>query len=112
MFDSNHMPEFTERASCQDYPADWWFPEETRGNRTWSRKGDALKAREICQSCPAFWECRNYSIRYSGLYGIWANTDWHERRELQDSLGITPVAMLDTWNSSRYIYPVDGGDEL
>jgi len=96
----SHMPKFNERASCVDYPAEWWFPQELAGNRTtWSRTGDAQKAREICQSCPAFWECRTYSLRYSGLFGIWADTDWYQRKELQDKLGITPVTMMDTWKS-------------
>lgn len=99
----NHMPLLTERASCQDYPAEWWFPQEVAGtSKQWSRTPDAMKARDICKSCPAQRECLNYALSYSGLAGIWGGTDYQERREIQKKLGVTPIHIMDTYDSRLY----------
>jgi hypothetical protein len=106
---NNHMPHFSEKASCEDYPAEWWFPEEVAGNnRQWSRTPEAMKARSICKECPALWECRSYALSYSGLAGIWAGQDWQERRELQMKLGITPIHMTDTYDSGIFSMLTEG----
>lgn len=111
MFD-NHFPNFTERPSCQDYPAEWWFPDEVGGrSKLWSRTPDAIKARSICRECPAMIECRNYALAYSGLSGIWGNTDYQERKALQEKLGITPIFMLDTYESNVFAMLKEGVPE-
>jgi len=79
-------------ASCHDkeYDPEWWFPIEIGGSRTWSRTPDAMKARAICATCPMIKECRDYSLRFDTIYGIWAGLDRHERHDLQKKLGIAP----------------------
>lgn len=79
-------------ASCHDkeYDPEWWFPIEIGGSRTWSRTPDAMKARAICTTCPMLKECRDYSLRFDSIYGIWAGLDRHERNDLQKQLEIEP----------------------
>lgn len=77
-------------ASCVQYDPEWWFPIEIGGTREWSRTPEAMKAREICASCPALDECRDYSLRFDSIHGIWAGLDRHERYALQKKLGIKP----------------------
>lgn len=101
---SDHYPRFENHASCSDHNPDLWFPQEKSGSRNWTRTPDAIRARTICASCPARQECLDYSLNYSGLYGIWAGLDWYERREIQDERGIQPIQMLDTFVSSLRNY--------
>lgn len=77
-------------ASCANYDAEMWFPLEIGGSRTWSRTPEAMMARKICASCPAIDACRDYSLRFDTIHGIWAGLDRHERYELQKKLRITP----------------------
>ena len=106
------LPSFTNKASCQDYPPDWWFPEEVNTSRVngavLSHTPEAMKARDICSTCLAFDECRNYSIVYDGLYGIWAGQDWSERQELQKKLRIRTVPLLSTYRNLRRTGDVGG----
>jgi hypothetical protein len=53
-------------------------------------------------------ECRNYALAYSGLAGIWGGLDYQERRELQDKLGITPLFMTETYDSTVFALLKDG----
>ena len=46
-------------ASCVQYDPEWWFPIEIGGSTTWSRTPEAMKAREICASCPALMSVEN-----------------------------------------------------
>lgn len=103
----NHMPRFTNKASCEDHDPELWFPQEKSGNRNWTRTPDAMKARSICKECPALIECRMYSLQYSGLYGIWAALDWYERDEIQKKLNIVPIAMMDTYDSRVPIHTME-----
>ena len=79
-------------ASCHDkeYDPEWWFPIEIGGTREWSRTPNAMKARAICATCPMIKECRDYSLRFDTIHGIWAGLDRHERHDLQKKLGIAP----------------------
>jgi WhiB family redox-sensing transcriptional regulator len=100
----NHMPNFKEKALCYDHDPKLWFPEEIHGNnKSWSRTPDAMKARKICNECPALMECRNYALAYSGLAGIWGGLDRIERTKLQEKLGITPLFILDTYDSTPFL---------
>ena len=85
---SSNFPLFVNNPSCKDYDPEWWFPEEKGGHRRWSRTPNAIKAREICLSCPARKECKEYAMTYKSLYGIWAGQDWYERQAEQDALGV------------------------
>lgn len=99
----NHMPDFKEKALCSDHDPDLWFPDEPIGNdKSWSRTPNAMKARKICNECPALMECRNYALAYSGLSGIWGGLDHKERTDLQAKLGIIPLFILDTYNSALF----------
>jgi len=86
-------------ASCHDkeYDPEWWFPLEIGGTRQWSRTADAMKARAICASCPIIKSCRDYSLRYDVIFGIWAGLDRHERYDLQKKLGIKPESFSDSY---------------
>lgn len=84
-------------ASCAEYEPDWWFPIEIGGTRSWSRTPDAMKAREICASCPVLQACRDYSLRFDMIHGIWAGLDRHERHDLQKKLGIKPESFSDSY---------------
>jgi len=84
-------------ASCTQHDPEWWFPVETGGTRAWSRTPEAMMARKICATCPAFDECRDYSLRFDHIHGIWAGLDKHERRELQEKLGIEPESFSDSY---------------
>ena len=97
---NNHYPIFVNDASCADHDPDLWFPQEKSGTRNWTRTPAAIKARTICASCPARQECMDYSLKYTGLYGIWAGLDWYERAELQDEMNMPTTPMLDTFQSS------------
>lgn len=93
---NDHMPRFDNHASCSDHDPDLWFPQEKPGNRSWSRTPEAMKAREICSNCPALQECLDYSLKYTGLYGIWAGLDWYERADIQKWAESIPVLMTNT----------------
>jgi len=86
-------------ASCTQYEPDWWFPIEVPGKSGvgWSRTPEAMKAREICASCPVLEACREYSLRFDSIYGIWGGLDRHERYALQKKLGITPESFSDSY---------------
>ncbi len=108
----NHFPSLSEKAACAEHPAEWWFPEEPRRNdKSWSRTPDAMKARAICKDCPALMECRNYALAYSGLAGIWGGLDHVERKNLQEKLGITPIFMRDTYDSTVFALMAGGQDD-
>ena len=84
-------------ASCAQHDPEWWFPTEVGGSKAWSRTPEATMARKICATCPAFNECRDYSLRFDQIHGIWAGLDRHERYALQKKLGIKPESFLDTY---------------
>ena len=83
--------------SCAEYESDWWFPIERSRNRGWSRTPDAMKARAVCASCPVLQACRDYSLRFDTVSGIWAGLDKYERYDLQKKLGITPESFSATY---------------
>jgi WhiB family redox-sensing transcriptional regulator len=102
----NHFPDFKEEALCSnsEYNPEWWFPKEVSGkSKAWSHTPEAKKARKICGECPAQTECRNYALAYSGLSGIWGGLDRQERTKLQEKLGITPLFILDTYDSKPFL---------
>jgi hypothetical protein len=93
------MPKFVNEASCaSDTLPDDWFPEmeAVKHLPVWEKRfafsytPSALRARNICLSCPAFDECEEYSLQYRELHGIWANMDIYERAVEQRSRGIDP----------------------
>jgi WhiB family redox-sensing transcriptional regulator len=84
-------------ASCAQYDPEWWFPIEIGGTKEWSRTPEAMMARKICATCPAFDECREYSLRFDYIHGIWAGLDRHERHDLQEKLGIVPESFSESY---------------
>lgn len=93
---SNHyLPVFSNDAMCKYYDSEWWFPERERVNSR-KRTKEEMLARTICTECSARTECLEYSLQYSGLYGIWAGLGEQERSALQKQRGIMPTAMVDT----------------
>jgi hypothetical protein len=109
----NHIPMFVGQALCADkaYDPDLWHPQELSGiNRNWSHTPDAELARSICSVCPAKQECRDYSLKYSGLSGIWAGMDRIERHAMQTALNMEPIDWISTYKSSVYSVPHNMGE--
>jgi hypothetical protein len=109
----NHLPMFVEQALCADkvYDPDLWHPQELAGiNRNWSHTPDAELARSICSVCPAKQECKEYSLKYSGLSGIWAGMDRIERHAMQTALNMEPIDWISTYKSSVYSVPHNMGE--
>jgi len=91
---NHHVAFFDEQALCASCDPDLWFP-EPKGNAHY-RTEESMQARAICGACPAKPECLEYSLRYSGLYGIWAGLDPTERARLQDARGIRTIPLHST----------------
>jgi WhiB family transcriptional regulator, redox-sensing transcriptional regulator len=79
---SDFTMEVAQQSACsnEQFDPDWWFPTEVAGKSNWSRTPDANKARAICSTCPILEQCRDYSIQFNGIYGIWGGWDMHEMR--------------------------------
>lgn len=90
----HHFPIYTHPALCAEIDPEVWFPE--RGGNSKYRTPEALHAKQLCKACPAMQECRDYALKYTGLYGIWGGLDPSERRDIQKALGITPIHVLNT----------------
>ena len=102
---SNHIPMFTNHASCSEkgYDPDWWHPQELAGRaRNWSHTPEADLARSICSDCPAKRECRSYALQYFNLTGIWGGMDRLERHAMQTALKMKPIDWLSTYDSSVF----------
>ena len=95
-------------ASCTQHNPDWWFPVEVAGYVKWSRTPEAMMARKICASCPVLESCRDYSLRWDLISGIWAGLDRHERYELQKKLRITPESFSASYRSHMLVLQPSG----
>jgi hypothetical protein len=103
------FPKFTNEASCAGSATpDDWFPEFSPAGDPRGRVGiryrysytpEAMRARNICLSCPAYDECLEYSLQWIDLDGIWANKDKYERAEEQRLLGIKPTSLTFTYDN-------------
>lgn len=91
----HNLPVFSNEALCKYYDPEWWFPDHERIN-TRKRTKEEMLARTICTECTARTECLDYSLQYSGLFGIWAGLNEYERSSVQKQRGIVPTAMGDT----------------
>jgi len=99
---------FTNEALCSDkgYNPDWWHPQELAGRgRKWSHTPEATLARDICSTCPALKECKDYALQYFNLTGIWGGMDRLERHATQKALGMNPINWTDTYESAVYGVP-------
>jgi WhiB family redox-sensing transcriptional regulator len=90
----HHFPVYTHPALCAEIDPEVWFPE--RGGNSKYRTPEAVHAKQICKVCPAIAECREYALKYTGLYGIWGGLDPSERRDIQKTLNIIPIHVLNT----------------
>lgn len=90
----NHFPMFANPTLCAEVDPDVWFPEH--GANYKYKTPEALYAKQICKRCPAIAECREYALRYTGLFGIWGGLDPIERRDIQKVLKIIPIPVLST----------------
>jgi WhiB family redox-sensing transcriptional regulator len=99
---SDMYASFQNTAACASHDPELWFPQEKSGTRNWTRTPDAIRARTICASCPARQECLEYSLKYTGLYGIWAGLDWYERREIQEKEQIETTEWVSTFTFSQF----------
>ena len=90
----HHFPLFTEHALCSEVDPEVWFPE--RGGNNKYKTPEAVYAKKLCMSCPALRECRDYALKYTGLFGIWGGLDPSQRRDIQKQLNIIPIHVLNT----------------
>ncbi len=90
----HHFPIFDNRALCAEVDPEVWFPEHGGNNKY--KTPEAVHAKQLCKACPALAECREYALRYTGLYGIWGGLDPSQRRDIQKQLNIIPVHVLAT----------------
>lgn len=113
------IPKFAQEALCVGDPSpDDWFPDfdevRSQGQRTirttFSRTPSAMRARSVCMRCPAYDECSEYSLQYTGMYGIWANRDQFEREREQQLRGANPDDLIPfhtTFEVSRSMFVRD-----
>lgn len=94
----NDTPNFTQDPACAGaVNPDIWFPEQTGTKTTgWSRIPSAMYAREICNTCPAYKECEDYSLQFFDLDGIWAGKDVYERSAIRRKRGILSRSIRET----------------
>lgn len=90
----HHFPLFTEHALCSEVDPEVWFPED--GGNSKYKTPEAMYAKKLCNACPAMQECRDYALKYTGLFGIWGGLDPSQRRDIQKQLKITPIHVLNT----------------
>lgn len=90
----HHFPLFNNPALCAEVDPEIWFPEE--GGNSKYKTPAAMYAKQLCEACPAMQECRDYALKYTGLFGIWGGLDPSERRDIQKRLNITPIHVLNT----------------
>lgn len=108
------FPHFEAEPSCANaLNPEIWFPEEVAGvvGRGWSRIPSAMMAREICKFCAANSECKEYSLQYDDLTGIWAGMDRMERAEIQEALGLETISVRSTIPSTVRDYEMVVRDE-
>ena len=108
------FPHFKAEASCATaLNPDLWFPVEVSGNVVphWSRVPSALMARAICKFCPARDECKEYSLQFNDLTGIWAGLDRMERAEIQETLNLETISVRSTLLSTIRDYEGRGDYE-
>ena len=97
----NHIPQFSQPALCAESDPEMWFYEEKSGHGL-VRTPEVEMAKRVCKSCPALTECLEYSLKYSGLFGIWGGMDHMERRDYQREHGIETINWTDTFISTMY----------
>lgn len=98
---TNHIPHFSQPALCAESDPEMWFYEEKAGCGVVNTP-EIQMAKRVCRSCPALAECLEYSLRYSGLYGIWGGLDHAERRNYQREHNLQTISYLDTMPSTIY----------
>ena len=72
MFDGT---EWHTQALCRDYPSSWWFP-EVGGVQ-------AREAKAVCAVCPVATECLEWALANTQEYGIFAQTNFKERKRIK-----------------------------
>lgn len=90
----HHFPLFDNHALCSEVDPEVWFPEN--GGNAKYKTLEAEQARQLCRACPALVQCREYALKYTGLFGIWGALDPSQRRDIQKKLNITPIHVLNT----------------
>lgn len=106
---NNHVPTFTGGAcSDSEHDPEWWFPLEVRGEGQYRSylqldTPNVEKARAICSTCPVKQECSDWSMQYSGLFGIWGGLDSQQRMMYQRRNGLAPlIPWTDTYVASAW----------
>lgn len=98
----NPFPEFKNKPLCSSPEIDkeLWFAEQDSGLAVRSDSDEADMAKYVCSRCPALQECYDYSISFSGLYGIWAGLTMSERTFIQSREKLDTIPFMETYESS------------
>lgn len=96
------MPELTfdtTKASCRDYPTEWWFPDKGA-----LAVKNARQAVLVCRDCEVRVGCLQYSLP-NETHGIWGGLREAEREIERRRLNIqlTPEALGSISNSTRRV---------
>ena len=65
------------RGSCQEFPAELFFPEEEKRKRI--RREREEQAKRICRDCPVLAMCREHALTTPEKYGVWGAMTTQER---------------------------------
>ena len=66
--------------SCQEFPAELFFPEEEKRKRI--RREREEQAKRICRDCPVLATCREHALTTPERYGVWGAMTTRERLRL------------------------------
>jgi WhiB family redox-sensing transcriptional regulator len=94
------MPEITfdtTKASCHEYPTEWWFPD--KGKTSILNSKNAVR---ICQTCEVRMDCLMYSLP-NETHGIWGGMRETEREQerRRRNIHLTPEALGSMSNTTR-----------
>jgi len=82
------VPQWRDRALCQETDPDAFFPE---------KGGSTREAKKICFRCEVRLECLEYALGHDERFGIWGGLSERDRRKLKRNggRGLPPVTFDD-----------------
>lgn len=91
---------WTDQAACAGAPTDDWFPH--RGSE---RTPEAVRARDLCTTCPVWEDCLLYALANRERHGIWGGIPTEKRKRLEhldtDEAIAKATEIRDAWAPKR-----------
>jgi len=78
---------------------DWWHDYSPDNGVLMELSPESKMAISICNRCDALEECRDFSMRYSGLHGVWGGLATSTRTRLQNVNGLRTIPFHETWRA-------------